>query len=75
MIRRDCVDGAYNPVDSVLGPAWYDFEIDCGLGDNPSQPNPYFHKATAGQNLYNIHLTRAYWLHVLEKYGYIERIP
>jgi hypothetical protein len=68
-IKAECVDEAYTPRDPVLGPAWNEFEAENMLETG----NAYFQPAQAGQFVNNIRPTRAFWLHELEKYGYISR--
>jgi hypothetical protein len=67
LLRAECVDTSYAPRDPVLGPKWIEFETEQMLATG----NEFFQPARPGQFETNIRPTKAFWLHVLSKYGYI----
>ena len=71
LIMEECVmkgpKGDYQPRDSVLGPAYVAFFYD----NYGSVPNAYFEPAASGDHWANFKVTRAFWIHILEKYGYL----
>lgn len=67
LIKAECVDENYEARDLQLGPVWNDFESIEMLATD----NEFFTPALPGEFINNIRLTRAFWLHVLQKYGYI----
>ena len=90
MIRDECVErrrnaegeDEYVAKDPVLGPQWINYEVVNQLStpeadpDEPVDPDTVFFQDSADpRQETNFRLTRAFWLHVLEKYGYINRVP
>ena len=67
LLKAECVDAQYAPQDPIVGPAWNEFESINLL----TEGNTYFEPASAGQFVNNIRPTRAFWLHILAKNGYI----
>jgi hypothetical protein len=53
--------------DAVLSESYVEFVTDA------DQPNAYFAKAPEGEFVTNYRVTDQFWLHLLEKYGYILR--
>jgi hypothetical protein len=79
-IKAECVEervegGQYVARDPVLGPAWNDFELVHALGQ---EDNAYFAPAPAEgrarEHESNVRLRPAFWIHLLVKYGYIEKV-
>jgi len=68
LITKELVNPAdYSPIDPVLGPKLYEFEVDNGAATG----NEYFEPALNPSHPNDYRLTREFWLCMLRKYNYI----
>jgi hypothetical protein len=64
-------DGNFIAKDPLLAPLWIAYMNSLVMGEDPPPANTYFEVLANG----HVRLTREFWLHLLDKYGYITRVP